>query len=1023
MKKRILRIIAFVFGGIIIALILLPFIFEDDIKQGVKDALNDSLYASVDFEDISLSFIRSFPKARLSIDKLEVAGIDTFKGIPLFSADKTVVEVGLISLFKKSTPYDIKSVTIDKPLLNLVILSDGVTANYLIARESEEQAEYTIDLKGYTARDGTIHFKNYANGLYVEAHQVYHEGKGALTQDIFDLTTKTRSDDFTITYGGMPVLHKVNANLDAVLHVDLPNETYTFKENIMYINELQVKMDGFVRYLEDDMDIDLTFASLETNFSHLYSIVPFVYTEDLKGATIQGDGNITAFIKGIYNSDTGKFPHYQMKVNINNGVVQYQQLPKSIKDIFLNAEIGNNLSQPDHIKADIPFFRFRMDEDFFDGRLLYTGNPQSGYVDMGLKSNINLSNWLDVIPLESGTELRGKIVSDILLKSSIADIENQNYQNIVFSGTASASDIRIKKRDTPEIKLKSLNLTASPALMALIIDGLEHPVGDLKGSLDMKNPLALLTGKGGIVASVRMESQKLNLNNLYAGNSNQNTDSRPGFQERTKLPSMEIEFDGKINELNSDEYTFNYVTLSGNLNDNTITLRNTGLTHIESDVKINGELDGWNGYLNGSQPLTGRLDIASNKLDLNPFMVENTGGNEQDAHLVIPKDLNIAITANIKDLKYTNFNISNLKGQLDIADEEADLNQLTGDILGGKFIFQGLYSTKNVENPSFNIKLELATIGFKESFNTFNTFQSLAPVAQFIDGIFNTTLVMEGQLNEKMVPVLNSLNASGYMETLNGQIKGLPPLEKLGNTLGVDVVKNWTIQNSRNWFEVINGMVELKEKTFDLGNNITMGIWGKHGLGRELDYNFQLALPREYLRKNPITGALDAGLSQLEIEAAKFGINIDQGEFLIVDIKMTGSFNNPTFKIAPSGKSKIKLDDVVKQEMAKREEELKDMVSETQKKVIDTLEKTRDKMIDSLQNLGDQKVQEVRDSLQKIIDKEKQSILDSIKKKTGLDDVILPKFDSIQINSPKDVDQIKDKIKEWNPLKKKTGGG
>lgn len=1023
MLKKILRIGAYMMGGLLIALILLPFVFEKEIKEGLKKALNDSLYANVDFNDISLSLIRNFPKARLTIHELKVDGIDTFSNIPLLHAEKTIVEFGLLSLFKKNTPYTIHKVTIDRPYLNLIILDDASTANYLIAQEEESEVEYTIQLDQYRIRNGSLHFKSYANGLALHAENISHQGKGAFTQDIFDLVTKTHSSELSVTYGGLPILHRIDAHWDAVLHIDLPASTYTFKESTLLLNELPVQLDGFVTVLEQSMVMDLKIESREAQFSKIFSIVPYVYTDDFKDASISGEGNISAFINGVYNDENGQYPHFNFKVNVNDGEVRYKSLPRQIKDIFINAEIGNLPANPLKMKADIPFFRFRMDQDYFDGRFLFIGSAEDGQVDMGIRANVELKNWQEAFPMEPGTEIKGKLHSDLILKSTLADIEKQNFKNIVFKGNVNIQDFLWRVKHQSDIRLQNFQLTAAPDKAEISIQGLAHPAFDLNAKAEWYHPLQWMAENGIIHLKGQLESQKINLNTLATTESQETASSTSSFEKGMIFPDLDIALDAKINELNSGSYTLNYVTFSGNLKNDVFTLNEASMMHADSDIKIKGSINGWQSWLTNDGVLHGQLDISSSKLDLNPFLIDNTAPSGEEVHFEIPGNLDLKLTAGIDELKYSNFAIKGLHGRLDIEESTAYLSNLEGNVLGGKFQFEGMYSTQNTTQPAFNVKMDLSTIGFKESFNAFNTMQALAPVSQYIDGLFNTTLVLEGQLNEKMMPVLPTLNASGYLETLNGRISGIPPMERLAQSLGVNKVANWTIQNTRNWFEVVNGMVELKEKTFDLGENVTLGIRGKHGLGRELDYYFQVALPRDYLRKNPVTGALEAGLSQLEKEAVRYGIQIDQGEYLIVDIKMTGSMSNPQFKITPSGKSKVKIDDAIKSELANKEAELRDIAEATQKKVIDTLEKARDKMLDSLQAMGNQKVKEVRDSLERLIEKERQAILDSLKKKTGFDQIGVPSLDSLQLKKPKEVEDIKDKIQQWNPLRKKSGGG
>ena len=64
------------------------------------------------------------------------------------------------------------------------------------------------------------------------------------------------------------------------------------------------------------------------------------------------------------------------------------------------------------------------------------------------------------------------------------------------------------------------------------------------------------------------------------------------------------------------------------------------------------------------------------------------------------------------------------------------------------------------------------------------------PVAEYMEGMFNTTLIMKGNLTQNMSIDLTSLDASGFIETLNGKLKSYPPLSKLGTTLQIKEFQN-----------------------------------------------------------------------------------------------------------------------------------------------------------------------------------------------------------------------------------------
>ena len=78
-KKR-LSILVTVLFLISVALAALPFVFKDKIMVILRQELNKRLTAEVDFRDLKISFLRSFPDASVSLKDLYIAGKDDFEG-------------------------------------------------------------------------------------------------------------------------------------------------------------------------------------------------------------------------------------------------------------------------------------------------------------------------------------------------------------------------------------------------------------------------------------------------------------------------------------------------------------------------------------------------------------------------------------------------------------------------------------------------------------------------------------------------------------------------------------------------------------------------------------------------------------------------------------------------------------------------------------------------------------------------------------------------------------------------------
>jgi hypothetical protein len=196
--------------------------------------------------------------------------------------------------------------------------------------------------------------------------------------------------------------------------------------------------------------------------------------------------------------------------------------------------------------------------------------------------------------------------------------------------------------------------------------------------------------------------------------------------------------------------------------------------------------------------------------------------------------------------------------------------------------------------------------------------------------------------------------------------------------LNLQDLKVLKIQNTKNWFEVKNGMVTLKDFNYTY-QNVAMEIGGTHGLTNDMNYNIKAKIPRNLLEKNAVTAAANQGLKMLEKEASKVGINLNAGEFVNVLFNITGALTSPKFKLTllNAEGAATSLKDIAQNIAAVAIDTAKAIVKEkleiakdTIAKIIDTtkedLRKKADAEIAKLMAEADKQAKAIRDSAKKL---------------------------------------------------------
>ena len=1009
--KKIAWILFILLIGLIVAAMVVPAVFKEEIVEKLKITLNDQLNAEVDFDDISLSILSSFPNARLDIENLSVTGIDQFADIVLFTSKHTMLDVSIPSLINDDIPYQLREVIIEEADIILMLSKDG-TANYSIIKETGEEAtSYTLDLDRYELKDSKITYIDKSTNLRMIIDDMNHSGKGRFTENIYDLDTYSESGSLTVTSEGVNYIRNAKATLDAIINVNVANEKYTLKDNKIAINELNLAGDGYVQIKGDNIYIDAKVKGLEDNFRSYLSVVPHAYVDQFANVATEGTGSLTALIKGNYNTIKSTYPSIDVDLKISDAFVKYNNMPKAVEGIFASIKIDAKEGNYDDMIINIPSLKARVGNDPIEAKLVISDSSTDPRVEGLFKADLDLRNWKSALPAEMISDMEGKLKADIAFGGKVSDIENSNYDNLSLDGQMDIINVNIKRKNDLDLAISNGKIKASPSILDIKIDGVRYGKSDFQLSSTIKDPLMLaINTNEPLFSDIEIKAGTLDANEMLGVSSTSTT--------TIKSPSAGSEFnvaDSKVN-LNASadvilyaDQTWNNVSLKGKLDGDKIDITDASATMKENDINMKGTLNHPLGYFDGTEILTGNIDINSNQLNFNDFIAE-TETETEATNFLVPENVDVNITAKVQDLTYTNMTMVNSTANIEIKDQVANITSLTTNTLGGEIGMQGVYNSKNTAKPLFDMMLDFNKIEFVKAFDKMETMQKLAPIAKYISGFFNSTLTFKGALGKDMLPDLSTLDASGFIETFNSSINDFKVLEGLGEKLKIDELKSVALENTKNWFEIIDGMVELKSKKFKV-KDIDMAIAGKHGYGKEMNYFVEMKVPREMLKQNVVTGLLNQGMSKIETEAAKYGVVIGTGDFINLEIGITGSIQSPKYSIKPvgyeSGGIKQAVNDEINNQITTVKDSVKTIIEATKATVKDTVKTVATKAVDSLKTVVKTKATEVQDSVKKVINNQVDSLLkDKVKDVIGSD-------------TDKEVDKIKDKIKDWNPFGKK----
>ncbi len=451
--KKALKIIAIIVVVVFLLLLILPFVFKGKIVELVKQQANENLRAKVEFNDVSLSLIRNFPNLAVGIEELSVVGIEEFEGDTLARIGNIGLVMDVMSVIS-GDQIVVKSINLDKPYFMVKVLEDG-TANYDIAIASEdttaeeevateESAPLNLSINEYSISDGVIIYDDATFPMRMVIDDLDHVGNGDFAQDVFTLSTETHIKAFTLDYDGIKYANALKADLVADMAMNFEEMRFEFLENRLDVNALVLKFDGFLAMPADDIDMDFTYSTETAQLTSVMSLIPATFTQDMEGVSASGSVLLGGYVRGTYNDES--MPGFMAELKVDNGSVQYPDLPKSIQNIAIDAKVespeGNDL---DKITVDVPKFHMEIGKTAAQPNTidayLYLRNPMSDpNIRTKVDADLDLGSFKDVVPLEEEFEIAGNLSAHFKLDGNLSAIENQRFNDFEASGAAAMSD-------------------------------------------------------------------------------------------------------------------------------------------------------------------------------------------------------------------------------------------------------------------------------------------------------------------------------------------------------------------------------------------------------------------------------------------------------------------------------------------------------------------------------------------------------------------------------------------------------
>ncbi len=488
----------------------------------VKDVVNKSVYAKVEWTDVSISLLSGFPDLKVGLKDLSVVGINNFEGDTLVAFDQFILKLDLISAF--SGDIQIKSMILDHPVINAITLKDG-SVNYDImipdtmavpeVADTDTSAAMVIKLKNFDVRDARIYYTDYEGDMSASLEGFNFQMSGDMSEDFTDLVITSTTSTFGFTMEGMKYINKAKLDMNSVIKADLVKFIFTFGKTDIKLNDIIMGMEGTFGMPNDtDMDFNIRFFSRETAFKTLLSMVPAVYTKDFAGLKSSGKLVLEGSAIGTYNDK--QLPTVNLTLQVTDGYFAYPDLPKSVENVNIDMKLLYDGVVEDNTKVDINKFHLEVAGNPFDMQL-HIITPMSDMQMNGMfKGRIDLASLADVVPMEDAL-MSGTINADISFMGKMSDIDNENYEAFKADGLLEVMNVKVSGKDLPmPVTIEKTSMYFSPQFVDLKAFDAKLGKSDIHMNGKLENFIPYVFKNETIKGSLNFSSNYLDLNELMA---------------------------------------------------------------------------------------------------------------------------------------------------------------------------------------------------------------------------------------------------------------------------------------------------------------------------------------------------------------------------------------------------------------------------------------------------------------------------------------------------------------------------
>jgi AsmA protein len=844
---KILKWIGISIASILFLMFIIPILFPGKVSEQVKLFANENLAGELDYKKTHLTFFRHFPSLTVSVDDFLLKGSKPFQNDTLLTAKEVAVGINLKNLIFDGE-VKIDEIYVTDAYANVFVNTKG-EANYnvYVSKPSDKPKDTTstgasIKLDLIKLRNWNIKYNDHAARVLVDAKGLNYTGKGGLSEDIFDLETDLDIDKLDFSLNRIYYAKQKTLHADLITRINTNALTFVLRKNELRINDLPLKFTGFVSILKDGYNLDINAASEKTTIRDMISVLPPQYLDWAKDTKIEGNSDFFFSLKGRFSEAKNQKPRLKARLMLKDGFVSNGKAPVPMNNFNMDLNVDLPDLNTEQLGLDLKNLSFDLGPNNNFKAVVKTKGLDEMQINANVKGAVNLQTLTQALGLKD-IDARG--LMDTNIKSNgIFSLDKKLFPKT--NGYLNLKNGWLKTKYYPN-PIQNINIVANiintdgtfkslgvkldpfkfdfegnPVFVNADLQNFEDVLYKVraKGTLNVGRIYKVFAKKGLDVSGLIMADLSLNGRQSYA-----TTGQYSRLDNRGNLILKNI-------KATTEYLPKSFYIKEGNFEfeNEKMWFRRFFANYGKSDFALNGYLlNTINYFIERKGTLHGKFKLKSRYILIDEFMALKDDDNSKKSIevdyakvenpkssgvVIIPKNLDVSLEADAKNVEFKGLNLNNLFGLASINKGEVFLKNTSFDVVGSRMKIDARYQDESPLTANYDVALNVLDFDVQRAYNEIDMVREMATAAKNVKGIVSLDYKLKGDFDKNMTPIYPSLEGGGVVNLRDVEVKNLKMLSAVGDNIGAKAFNDPDMKGVNIETHIKNNLIHVDKFTF-----------------------------------------------------------------------------------------------------------------------------------------------------------------------------------------------------------------